>query len=412
METRSAPDVKLFHPVVIVAALGYFVDIYDLVLFSIVRVPSLKGIGLIGDDLFHKGILLLDIQMIGMLIGGVFWGILGDKKGRLSVLFGSIILYSVANLLNAAVEGIASYAVLRFIAGVGLAGELGAGITLVSEILPKRLRGWGTLIVATVGVTGAILAGAIGELFHWRVSFVVGGSLGLLLLFLRISVVESGMFGKLKAASEVSRGDFTQLFRSGERFRRYVKCILVGVPTWFVIGILVTFGPEFAPALGITEPVTGAKSILFCYSGLVFGDFGSGYLSQVLKSRRRAVMVFLAFTFLGMLLYYDLPEATAAWFYAACFVIGFGAGFWAVFVTLTAEQFGTNLRATVTTSAPNFVRGSVVPLTLGFQASKDAFGILAGGWIVGGTALALAFLSAWRLPETFHKDLDYLEELS
>ncbi len=285
----------IFSLPVIVAALGYFVDIYDLVLFSIVRVPSLKGIGVTGQDLIGKGVLLLNMQMIGMLLGGILWGILGDRKGRLKIMFGSIFIYSAANLANAMVTSIEAYAVLRFIAGVGLAGELGAGITLVSEVLHKSLRGYGTMIVASVGVSGAILANFIAKSYDWRTSFVIGGILGLALLLLRLGVAESGMFKGMENRG-VRRGNFLSLFTSRDRFGRFLHSIMIGLPSWFVVGVLITFSPEFAKVLNVQGTVSAGNAVMFCYLGLVFGDFASGMMSQLLQSRRKVVLIFQAIT--------------------------------------------------------------------------------------------------------------------
>lgn len=399
----------IFSLPVVVAALGYFVDIYDLVLFSIVRVPSLKGIGISGQELINKGVMLLNMQMAGMLLGGILWGVLGDRKGRLKIMFGSIFIYSIANLANGMVTSIEAYALLRFVAGVGLAGELGAGITLVSEVLHKSVRGYGTMIVASVGVSGAILANFVAKGFDWRTAFYIGGVLGLLLLILRISVTESGMFKGMEGTN-LRRGSFLSLFTSGERFGRFLNSILIGVPTWFVVGVLITFSPEFAKALEIQGAVNAGNAVMFCYLGLVFGDFASGMLSQLLQSRRKVVLVFLGLTVAGIAAYFMSAGSSATVFYGICTILGFASGYWAIFVTIAAEQFGTNLRATVATTVPNFVRGMVVPITMLFQLLRKEFGIQQGALWVGGLCMAVALCSLWRLQETFHKDLDYFEE--
>ncbi|WP_394367164.1 MFS transporter [Pontibacter fetidus] len=401
----------LLNASVIVAALGYFVDIYDLVLFSIVRIPSLQDLGVTGQAaLLENGVLLLNMQMAGMLVGGVAWGILGDKRGRLSVLFGSIFLYSVANILNGFVTDIPMYALLRFVAGVGLAGELGAGITLVSEVLPKEKRGYGTMVVATIGISGAILAGFVGEYFGWRTAYFIGGGLGMLLLLLRVGVYESGMFKNLKQ-TQVTRGNFLSLFTNGKRFWKYLKCILIGIPIWYVVGILITFSPEFGLALGVSGAVSAAKAVSFCYLGLVFGDFASGYLSQRFKSRRSIVLIFLLLLTISIALYLFSANLSINGFYVLCIALGFASGYWAVFVTIAAEQFGTNIRATVTTTVPNFVRGAVVPLTIGFSMLKDGIGLLPGALLLGAIAMAIAVISILTLDETYGKDLDYMEPL-
>lgn len=393
---------------VIVASLGYFVDIYDLVLFSIVRVPSLKALGLSGQELLDKGVLILNMQMAGMLLGGIIWGVLGDKKGRLKILFGSIILYSLANAANGLVNDVASYGWLRFVAGVGLAGELGAGVTLVAEILPKEFRGYGTMAVATVGVSGAILANYVAEHFDWRVAYYIGGGLGMLLLLLRVSVYESGMFSRM-ASKGISKGDFFSLFTNMERFSRYMKSILIGVPIWFVVAVLITFSPEFAKALHISGTISAGRAVMFCYLGLVFGDFSSGLLSNYLQSRRKVVLLFMALICVFIGVYLSLDYSDSATFYTVCGALGFAGGYWAIFITIAAEQFGTNIRATVATTVPNFVRGTVVPITFCFQAAKGYFGILQGAAVVGGICIAAALIALYRLEETFKKDLDYIE---
>lgn len=395
---------------VLVAALGYFVDIYDLLLFGIVRVPSLKSIGIPEDQMLSVGVTLLNYQMAGMLVGGIVWGVIGDLRGRKSVLFGSILLYSLANIANAFVPNAEVYAYLRFLAGVGLAGELGAAITLVSEVMHKESRGIGTTIVASVGILGAVVASLIGDYFSWQVAYLVGGGMGLALLLLRAGLLESGMFQSMEGR-ELSRGHFHQLFLNRERFGRYVCCILIGVPIWFVIGILITFAPELSKELSVDGIITGSKSIMWSYVGLSLGDLSAGLLSQKLKSRKKAVLLFLLATLILVFAYVMQNSPSVFEFYTICWLLGFAAGYWAVFVTIGAEQFGTNIRATVATTVPNFVRGSVVPVTLSFQALREPLGTLNAVVVVGTTVIAVALVALYFLKETYGKDLDYFETL-
>jgi MFS family permease len=400
---------KRITATVIVASLGYFVDIYDLVLFSIVRVTSLKSLGIGEDRLLEYGVYLLNTQMFGMLLGGVLWGILGDKRGRLSVLFGSIFLYSIANIANSFVSSISAYGVWRFLAGVGLAGELGAAITLVSEIMSKEKRGYGTAIVAAVGICGAVAAALIGDAFSWQTAYRVGGGLGLLLLILRIGIYESGMYQASRLNKEVRRGDLRMLLGSRERLIRYLSCILIGMPIWYVVGILLTFSPEIARELGVQGPVAAGKSIMYGYIGLAIGDIASGFSSQWLRSRKKVLLVFLALTAVSIVVYLFSYGATVPIFYFLCGILGFANGYWAVFMTVASEQFGVNLRATVTTTAPNFVRGAVVPLTLAFQGLRGQLTLLQSALVVGFLCMLMAFLALSALQETYGKDLDYLE---
>jgi len=400
----------LFSAPVIVAALGYFVDIYDLLLFGIVRLPSLASLGLSEAEISSTGASILNWQMAGLLLGGILWGILGDKKGRLSVLFGSIITYSLANIACGFVQDPTTYKVLRFIAGVGLAGELGAGITLVSEILPKHLRAIGTSLVAGIGLLGAIVGYFTVEFFDWRNAYFIGGGLGISLLLLRIGVFESGIFEDVKNQKHVTKGDFFALFTNRDRFFRYLKCIGIGLPTWFVIGILATFSNEFGKALGVDEPIRPGLSIMWCYVGLSAGDFLSGFLSHWLESRKKAVFMMMAFTLVcsGVYLYTGIKTASAL--YTVATLLGFGIGYWAMFVTIGAEQFGTNLRATAATTVPNMVRGMVILMTLLFAGFKNSFSVIDSGALVGVICFVIGFYSILTIPETHGRDLDFLEE--
>jgi MFS family permease len=394
---------------VIVASLGYFVDIYDLLLFSIVRINSLKGIGITNEqDILDYGLHLLNMQMLGMLLGGVFWGILGDKRGRLSVLFGSIFLYSIANLLNGFVQNVEQYSLLRLLAGIGLAGELGAGITLVSEIMSKENRGYGTTIVATIGILGAVVGAFVGNIFHWRTAYFIGGIMGLLLLILRVGLLESKMFSSIKEAN-IKRGNFLQLFEKKEIFFRYLNCILIGLPIWFVVGILITFSPEFGKEFGMEEVPLAAESVKYCYIGLSIGDLTSGLISQKIKSRKKAVALFIFLTSISILSYFVFGNISLEIFYINCLFLGFSIGYWAVFVTISAENFGTNIRATVTTSVPNFIRGSVVPMTILFQELKSVYSLSTSAMIIGFTAILISLISLYSLKETYGKDLNYIE---
>ncbi|MEI9962150.1 MAG: MFS transporter [Limisphaerales bacterium] len=412
MKTSESALREILKPAVIVGALGYFVDIYDLILFSIVRRSSLTELGFSGDELLNHGIFLLNLQMAGMLVGGIIFGILGDRLGRVVLLFSSILLYSVANIANGFVHSLEAYAVWRFIAGVGLAGELGGGITLVTEVLSKEARGYGTMIVATVGVFGAVVGGLVADWFHWRTAYFVGGGLGLLLLIARLSVAESGMFNQLKKSSQdVSRGNFLMLFNNGKRFLKYLRCILIGLPTWFVVGVLVTLSPEFAKALHVNGTVNAAHAVAFAYLGITFGGFGSGYLSQYLRSRKKIVLAFMLFTLLCMAAYFLAHGCSDGTFYLIILLMGFGVGYWAVFVTIAAEQFGTNIRATVATTVPNFIRGSLVPITWAFSQLHQGvgLGIISSAAIVGAICFLIAIWALSGLEETHGKDLDYIE---
>jgi putative MFS transporter len=400
--------IRSVYLTILVAALGYFVDIYDLILFLIVRVKSLKGLGVAKEQLLDTGVSLLNTQMIGMLVGGILWGILGDKRGRLSVLFGSIFLYSVANVANGFVESVTQYRAMRFIAGVGLAGELGAGITLVSEVMSREGRGYGTTIVASVGVLGAVVAALVGDTFSWRVAYFVGGGLGFFLLLLRVGLFESGMFQQAKQKG-VARGDFFSLFTSADRLRRYLAVIFIGVPIWFVISILIGLSPEIAADMGMRPGPQAGQAVMLAYIGLSIGDLASGSLSQLMRSRKKVVGIFMGLSVLGIVLYFTVAATSLVAFYACCLALGVAGGYWAVFVTVASEQFGTNIRATATTTVPNFVRGAVAGLTTSFSALKGPLGVTHAAIAVGTVCFIVGAISLWSLDETYGKDLDFVE---
>ncbi|MFA4869895.1 MAG: MFS transporter [Pedobacter sp.] len=409
IKEKSTAAYLLSAPV-IVAALGYFVDIYDLLLFGIVRIPSLTELGLDEAAVSIEGASILNWQMTGLLLGGILWGVLGDKKGRLSVLFGSIITYSLANFACGFVHDVTIYKVLRFIAGIGLAGELGAGITLVSESLPKRLRAIGTSLVAGVGLLGAIVGYFTVELFSWRNAYFIGGGMGILLLFLRIGVFESGMFHTMKEKSHVAKGNFLSFFTNKNRLILYLKCIGIGLPTWYIIGVLATFSNEFGKALGISEVIKPGLAVMWCYVGLSIGDLLSGVVSYWLESRIRTVTYMMAFTVIGALIYLYAGITTSTGLYAICVWMGFGIGYWAMFVTIGAEQFGTNIRATAATTIPNMVRGTVVLMTTLYTTLKPHVFELKAAGIVGLICFGIGFYCIRTIPETHHKDLDFIEE--
>jgi len=393
---------------VIVAALGYFVDIYDLTLFNIVRVPSLQALGYKGDELMQQGVHLLNIQMLGMLIGGIIWGIWGDKKGRLSVLFLTILLYSLANIANAFAQNITQYEICRFLAGLGLAGELGVGITLVSELMTTESRGYGTTIVGLIGVSGAVLGNIVTRSFNWHTAYLVGGILGLLLLILRIYVTESGMFEKLKT-KEVSKGNFLMLFNNSKRFFKYLYCILLGIPVWFVIGVLIAFSPEYAKVLNIHGIITANDAIMYHYIGASLGSLFWGLMSQWLGSRKKSVFMALMLLIFFTGAYFASFGMSAFIFYIIIFFLGVAQGYWIIFVTIASEQFGTNLRATVTTTAPNFVRGATILATTFVTYLAPMYGKWWAALVTAIICISLSLLALYKLDETYNKDLDYLE---
>ncbi len=396
--------------IILVASLGYFVDIYDLILFSVVRVKSLKDLGVADADMLEIGASIINSQMFGMLVGGILWGVLGDKRGRLSVLFGSIITYSLANIANGFVTTVTQYEIIRFIAGVGLAGELGAGITLVAETMSRKNRGYGTMIVAGVGLLGAVMAAIISDHFTWQTSYFIGGGMGLLLLLLRVGLVESGMFTEASSNDNVKRGNFWMLFNDWSRFKTYMCCILIGLPLWYVVGVLITFSPEIGNALNASGVLNAGKGIMYCYIGISLGDVVAGLLAQMLKSRKQVMLIFLLLTAVAVGVYLYSFGITPESFILMSLFLGFASGYWATFVTIAAEQFGTNLRATVTTTVPNFIRGSLVPIIFGFQYFKDKMGILNSAMLIGAICIAVSLLALSQLKETFTKDLDYIEE--
>jgi MFS family permease len=404
-----------------VAALGYFVDIYDLVLFNVVKRESLEALGLSGDALKRYDVSLFNWQMGGMLIGGLLWGILGDKRGRVQVLFGSIVVYSLANIANAFVTDTSTYALCRIIAGIGLAGELGAGITLVVESMERTQRGWGTMIIVTFGALGGVVARLVGGegaawsdalglgLQGWQMAYIVGGALGLLLLALRAGAFESGLFKGALERTDIVRGDIRLLFNDAKRLRRYASAVIIGLPVWFVVGVLINQSDTIAAAIGVQGTVHVGDSVMWGYVGLSIGDLLSGLASQVWRSRRKVVLLYLLVLAVCTVAFTLSRDVSLAWFHAMCCLLGISTGFWALFVTIASEQFGTNLRSTVTNTVPNLVRGATIPITLSFSALTASVGATNAALIVGGVCVGLSFLGVLGVKETFHEDMDFME---
>lgn len=409
MPTNTNRSSSLFQLAVVVSALGFFVDVYDLLIFGIVRKPSLSALGLSAPEILTEGEFIISVQMFGLLVGGIIWGILGDKKGRLKVLFGSILLYSIANIFNGMVTTIPQYATLRFIAGVGLAGELGAGITLVSELLPKEKRGIASAMIASFGILGAVSAFLLNKLFDWRTCYFIGGGLGLVLLVLRVSVQESDLFKQIES-TPIQRGNFLMFFTDRNRFIRYMRCILIGLPAWYLIGVLVTFSDQFAAEFGIPG-IDPGRAIMFLYLAIAFGDLSVGLLSQKLKSRKKALFIFYAIAIVFTVLFFLQRGGSTLGFYLICAGLGYGTGFTVVYITMSAEQFGTNLRASAAISIPNMVRGALPLIILLFKFTRVLFdSYITGGWVTGMVLFAIAITAAFFTEETFGKDLDFIEQ--
>jgi MFS transporter, putative metabolite:H+ symporter len=410
MSSKCSPTPSVYRTAVLVAALGYFVDVYDIGIFSIVRISSLKALGVASEDLMSAGVTLLNAQMFGMLLGGILWGILGDKRGRLQVLFGSIFLYSAATFLNAFVVSINQYWWCRFVAGIGLAGEIGAGITLVSELLPPAQRGLGTTIVTSMGILGGLCASLVGDYLAWKFAFLLGGIMGFFLLVLRISVTESSIFHSAKTNSSLRRGSLFLLINSRKRFSLFSGCVLVGLPLWFVYGVVISFSPELGRAMGATEPIVTAKCVLWFSIGLTLGDVASGIACQKLRSRKKVLTLFLTLSGVALSPLITLQGLTPLVFYALCFPIGFFLGYWVVLITSCAELFGTNLRATVTTLLPNLIRASVIPLTLLTTSLSPSIGLHASIVFLAITVYLGALWGLFLLTETYGVSMSFVEE--
>ena len=405
-------SVAIFNIAVVVAALGYFVDIYDLLLFTIVKKSSMMGVGATASTMLVDSTKVINWQMFGLLLGGIIWGVMGDKKGRLSVLFGSIILYSIANFFTAYIETVNQYAAARFVAGLGLAGELGAGITLVSELMPKTKRGIGTSLVAGIGLSVAVVAYFTYKISgDWRLCYKIGGGLGILLLLLRVSVAESGMFTQVKEMN-VQRGNFLAFFTNWKRFRKYALAILIGLPTWYVIGILVNQSDKFAGALYGSTTLDSGRSIMFAYAAIAIGDIAVGFICQYFKSRKKGLFLYYMLCIASLFVFFSSANDSDARMYAICALLGFSTGFWAIFITMGAEQFGTNLRATAATTIPNMVRGALPLINMMFLdlfQKKMGHTLIWSGIVTGIIVMAITLVAFYFTEETYHKDLDYLE---
>ncbi|HLO43325.1 MAG TPA: MFS transporter [Leadbetterella sp.] len=394
---------------IIASALGFFVDLYDIMILSVVRKPSLLAMGVPEAELLSKGVWLINIQMVGMLLGGFIWGVIGDKMGRLSVLFGSIILYSTATFANAYAPNFEIYLLLRFLAGVGLAGELGAAITLVTEQMPQKFRGIGPAIIGGCGMLGAIFGAFIGGKYSWEFTYQLGGGLGFVLLILRLGVLESGLFNEMKGKTS-NRGDLRLLFKNKDYIKKYISICVLGFPVWYVNGVVMTFTPEIAKAWGMNEIPSVSTVVIYYFIGLTFGDLTGGFVSQYFQSRKKAIRLYLSMYALAAVVFFVIGNTSTLIYNSLILFLGFCVGYSIVLLTLAAEQYGTNIRATVTTSSLNILRATVIPQTLLFEFLNPYIGTVNSAMVVGVIAILLAFWGLSNLEETFHKDLNYMEE--
>jgi MFS family permease len=400
---------RILTPTVLISALGYFVDLFDITLFGVVRAPSMLALGITSvEDLISVGVKLYNLQMGGMLIGGIFWGILGDKKGRHVVLYSSIFLYSMANFLNGFVTSVWQYEILRFLAGVGLAGELGAAVTMVSETLNKEDRGYATTLIATLGMIGSLCAAIVGKYFAWNHAYFIGGGLGFLLLAARFKTFDSKMFEKM-VEKKVERGNIFLLLKP-KKALKYLCSVAVGIPIYFITSILLTLAPEVTSEMHLTGPVTAPDALIYGSIGLALGDLLSGLVSQWMRSRKKAIGLFLAIAIASMFFYMNAEGKSPKYIYTLCFILGTCAGYWAVLVTTAAEQFGTNIRSTVATSVPNFVRGSGMIMATSFLFLKPHYSISQTVLIIGSSVFTISYMALYLLKETYGTDLDFMED--
>lgn len=398
---------RILNAVVVTAALGTLVDILDLTLFQSVRVASLKDLGVSPDALFRTGIMLLNIQLAGLLIGGLLWGVIADRRGRRSVLFASILMYSLTTLACAWVSSVPMYAALRFIGGIGLAGEMGAGVTLIVEVMGRENRGYGTTICAAAGVSGAIGGGMLATHLPWRTAYIIGGLLGLGLFLLRATTSESSMFARSRAESR-GRGGLA-IFRQWKTAKRFLLSLAIGLPIFFVLLIIAPFAPEIGAALAPGHAVTAAVGTGAVAVGLTLGDVFSGLLSQKLRSRKRPIAINLGLLSVLLLIFFFVPIPGDKPFSLLIVALGVAAGYFVLFLTNAAEQFGTNLRGTAAISAPNIMRAMVIPMTILMKGLSPSVGLRGALVIISGVSIAIALLALRALPETFGRDLDFDE---
>jgi MFS family permease len=391
-----------------VAALGYFVDLYDMLIFSSERVEALGSIGVAKQKMGEVGLMLQNYQMLGLVIGGFLFGILADKFGRLRVLFASILLYSVANIGNAFVTNVPAFAVARLIAGIGLAGELGVALSWISESLKPQQRTIATTIVSAFGLLGGVVAAIMATHFHWQTSYMIGGIMGLVLLAFRVSLNESKLFEQTRQSS-AKKGNLFQLLSNKKQLKKFVLCVLSGAPAFVLLSIYVTLAPEFGAAFGITEQISVAHGIMVFLIVFAMSDVACGLLSKIMRKRKTPLLIFACLQILSIGYYLLVPPQTVEAFYFRCMLLGFSAGYWGILITNSLEQFGTNIRATVATSTPSLIRGMTIPASIFFTVVSKQTSLVTAGAIVGFSLVAISIVSILLLDDKFENDLNFME---
>lgn len=403
---------------ILVASLGYFVDAYDLIIASVVRSSAIVELGLaqVGTPEHTKYAQLFEyVQSAGILLGGIIFGVYSDKKGRKKALYYSIAIYSIANILNgllsASVPFVGTvYCILRFICGFALAAELSIGIVMISETMKAKHRGYGTMIVVSFGILGAVLAAVLFEFIgiHWQTLYLIGGIAGVLLLIFRFSVKETNPFLDLEN-QESERGSWVMIFKNRRLLKILFNAILLGFPIYFFISIPIKFATDYGKELGLT--IKGTIPIIVFYIAMSVSDIIANYLCQLFENRKKVLYFYLGLCTISVFLLHFYPPTTPEqYFYLFSPLMGFASGYWALLITFTNEQIGTNIRSTYTTAVPNVVRSLFIPIQLLLTVLQPTFGTSTSVFYIGVLAVILALLGLYSLKETWGKNLKFIDE--
>jgi MFS transporter, putative metabolite:H+ symporter len=381
---------------------GYFIDIFDLVLFSTLRISSFEELKI--TDPTYWTVVFFNLQMTGILVGGIFWGKMADIKGRSWSFMGTILVFSIANIINGLTSSLTVYGICRFIAGFGLAGEMGSGIALICEKVPDEKRSLYLGFVSSLGCIGAVLSGWLGDIVYWRYLFIGSGFAGILLTLLRKNLLEPDLFRKT-ATLNIPRGQWKTLFQSPPDLIRFILLIFLGIPMWYIIGILWSFSTEMTSTIGLNI-FTSGQAILWGYVGVWMGDMLMPFVSQFLKSRIFTIQICLIMMLLGVIYLFQFQPHSLLSFQLTHIFLGFTIGYWAVYATLCGESFGTNIRALTSTSLPSLIRFSSIPMMIIYQYGRDEneLNIALG---MGLTVLCISMITTYFIKDTFQKDIDF-----
>ncbi len=402
--------------ILLVTSLGNFVDYGDMFMASLVRNDAIVALGIAQtkEAVLAVGLNLESFQAVGFLLGCFTWGIFADKKGRLQVLYISTLVYSLANILNGLLSPEWShvyywYGGCRLFSGWGLSAEFSVAITLIVEYFSVKKRIIGTMLMTGLGFLGVFLVSWLKFYTHilWNEFFIWGGVAGLVLLVFRFAAQESFMFLNQQTAA-IKKGSLMTLLKQKKYSRQFFLTVWLVLPI-FLVQLILKFSPNISQQIN-SEIISIALVLLIYDAFSIFSDILGCYISYLFNNRMRVLKFYLILIFLALLGFAIWPPLTTfSWYWVYVPILGLANGYWGLWGTMIAELFGINVRATATTFIVNLSRSFVLILSITFKDLDLRYGFSISVIVLTLVTCGLAFWSVFKIPETAHKNLEYVE---